>query len=575
MKNIESNIPNVKTRIFVPAKLQLNNWDAISVLFEDLKNREINSVDELHNWLLDRSELEAVLSEYSSRIWIRMTCDTNDTVAKADFDNFYSYIEPQMQRAWHILNIKFNDSPFKDDLDNEIFGVYKKIIKTQINFYCEENVEPNAEISKLKAEYSKITGAMTIEYNGETMTMQKASLFLKSSNRNIRETVFNKIYARRKEDEQKLNTLFSDLLKLRHKVAINAKYDDFRDYMFQELCRFDYNAQDCFDFHTTIEKNITPIAERILTKRKQNLNLSQLKPWDLNAEPNGKDALKAFTDDQDLISKSIECFDKLHPYFGNCIRKMKAINHLDLNSRIGKAPGGYMSPLYETSIPFIFMNGVGSLKDLVTMVHESGHAFHEFLTAKYDITAFKQYPSEIAELASMSMELLTMDHWDTFFNNEQDLIRAKKEHLEDIFIMLPWIATIDAYQHWLYTNPYHSLEERGRKWIEIYQRFHPKIVNWDGLEHIQSMIWQRQLHLYEVPFYYIEYGMAQLGAIAIWMNFKKDSQKTLEAYIQALSVGYTKSIPDVYKIAGIEFEFSNTYVRNLAEFVHTELTELY
>lgn len=566
-------IPTQKPRIFLPAELDLSKWENLAPFFNDLKERDIQNIEDLQHWLLDKSELEAVLQEYSSRIWIRTTCNTADADGQALFENYFGNIEPNLQKEWNELNIKFNNCPYIDELDDNLFGVYKKLINSQLKIFRAENVDLLSQINLKSSEYAKIAGAMSVTIDGEDMTLQKAALFLKSDDRAKREEVFRKIWDRRKEDETKLNDLFSELLKLRHKVATNAGYENFRDYTFQALGRFDYTVEDCYDFHNSIEKNIVPIATKILESRKERMQVNPLRPWDTTAELDGA-PLKAFSDSQDLIAKSINCFDKVHPYFAKCIDVMNKHQNLDLESRKNKAPGGYMTPLYESQIPFIFMNGVGSLKDMITMLHEGGHAFHEFLTAKYDVTGFKTYPSEIAELASMSMELLTMDSWDQFFSNPTEIRRAKQEHLQDILLMLPWIALVDAYQHWIYTHPYHSLEERARQWTELSNRFMPQIIDWTGLEQYYQMNWQRQLHIFEIPFYYIEYGMAQLGAIAIYMNSKNDKDKTIHEYIRALSLGYTQSIPEVYKAAGIKFDFSNQYIKDLAGFVSHELISL-
>ena len=243
-------------------------------------------------------------------------------------------------------------------------------------------------------------------------------------------------------------------------------------------------------------------------------------------------------------------------------------------SKEGKAPGGYNYPLYESGIPFIFMNAVGSPRDLVTMMHEGGHAVHSFLSRDLKLASFKSCPSEVAELASMSMELISMDHWDVFYKNPEDLKRAKIEHLEDIVATLPWIAIIDKFQHWIYENPKHSVEERNQAWLEIEKEFSNGVTDWTGCEDSLKYSWHKQLHLFEVPFYYIEYGMAQLGALAIWRNYKLDPSKAIEQYKEALKLGYTKGIKEIYKTAGIEFNFSAEYISELADFLNTELESI-
>ena len=257
----------------------------------------------------------------------------------------------------------------------------------------------------------------------------------------------------------------------------------------------------------------------------------------------------------------------MDPFFGDCLKTMQSMGHLDLESKTGKAPGGYNYPLYEIGVPFIFMNAVGLHRDLITMVHEGGHAIHSFLNRKLEITAFKNIPSEAAELASMSMELLSMKYWDAFYPNADELLRARLEHLEDLLKVLPWIAQIDAFQHWIYTNPTHSLEERSNNWLHLSQRFGTGLTDWTGFEDLQANAWQRQLHLFEVPFYYIEYGIAQLGAIGVWKNSLENESEAIEKYKAGLSLGYTRSLPQIYETAGVAFDFSPTRIGSLMEFV--------
>ena len=291
----------------------------------------------------------------------------------------------------------------------------------------------------------------------------------------------------------------------------------------------------------------------------------------VQVDPNGNEPLKPFDGGEDLLDKCIACFDQIRPYYGDCIRQMKVMGHLDLVSRKGKAPGGFMYPLYETGVPFIYMNAVGLLSDAVTMVHEGGHAIHSFYTKDMELTFFKSTPSEVAELASMSMELISMEHWNVFFKDEDSCKRARKEQLQGVLATLPWVAMVDEFQHWLYENSDHTHQERHDKWATISKRYGTGLVDWTSYENYQKTAWQRQLHIYEVPFYYIEYGMAQLGAIAIWRNYKQNPEKALDDYDRALKLGYTKTISEIYETAGIKFDFSAAYVKDLANFVKCEL----
>jgi oligoendopeptidase F len=344
--------------------------------------------------------------------------------------------------------------------------------------------------------------------------------------------------------------------------------------MFASLGRYDYTAQDCFKFHQSIKKTIKPIIEKSNLERKRKLGLNQLKPFDLEVDLDGKEALKPFINSDDLIKKSIACFDKLDKEFGDVLRKLNKLNHLDLDSRKGKAPGGYNYPLYHTGVPFIFMNSAGTFRDMITMLHEGGHAIHSIFTAHYPLIDNKSMPSEVAELASMTMELITIDYWNEFFENESDIKRAVSNHLISSLKSLIWIAIVDSFQHWIYENPYHTKEERGEKWNQLLNEFDSQLVDYSGYEKNKTYSWQKQLHIYEVPFYYIEYGFAQLGALAIYANYKKNAREAIEAYKKTLKMGYTDSIPQIYKAANISFDFSEQYVESIVNTVMNELEKL-
>ena len=414
----------------------------------------------------------------------------------------------------------------------------------------------------------------TVELDGQIVTMQQAAKELKGADRTRRKMVFELMIARRLKDVAALDTLFNSLLELRHKVAVNANFDNFRDFKFEAMGRFDYSIQDCFNFHDSIAEEIVPIVTEFQKEKKAQLGYSELKPYDLDIDPSGKPPLNPFKTGEELLDKSIKVFYQIDPYFGECLETMREMGHLDLVSKKGKSPGGYNYPLYEVGVPFIFMNAVGTQRDLITMIHEGGHAVHSFLSRELKLTAFKSLPSEVAELASMSMELISMDYWDVFYADETELKRAKKEQLETLLKILPWVAIVDKFQHWIYTNPNHTQEQRIDQWNSINDSFSGGHIDWSGFEEAKSTSWHRQLHIFEVPFYYIEYGMAQLGAIAVWRNYKNNPQKAIEQYMAALKLGFTKSIPEIYAAAGIKFDFSREYVKELADFVKMELRKL-
>lgn len=567
-------IPTKPQRKFVSENLVIDSWLKLESYFEDLKNRKIENVEQLKIWLKDCSELEAVLEEDMAWRYIKMNIDTTNSSLTESFSFFINEIEPKIAPYTNEFNLKLTNSPFVNQLNGSGYAIFLRGIKKQIEIFREENIPLNTKLSEESQKYGAITASMTIQYEGKEQTLQQASNYLKNTNRAIREEVFYLINNRRIQDEDKLNTLFSSLVKLRNQVAKNAGFKNYRDYMFASLGRFDYTPQDCFDFHNAIEKEVVPVTNGFDTDKKHKLGLDSLKPWDTSVDSSGKEALKPYKGADELIEKTISAFNKLNPYFGECLSIMNEMKHLDLESKKGKAPGGFNYPLHEIGVPFIYMNSVDSQRDLVTMVHEGGHAVHSFLTRELELTGFKDTPSEVAELASMSMELLSMDFWDEFYINPEELKRAKIEQLEKALETLPWVASIDKFQHWIYENPEFTIEELYTQWNEIMKSFGSNQVDWKGCEKMQSVLWQKQLHLFEVPFYYIEYGMAQLGAFAVWRNYKQNPQKAIEQYINALKLGYTKSIKEIYKTAGIEFNFSQEYIKELVDFVKIELDKI-
>jgi oligoendopeptidase F len=562
-----------KPRTYIPQELTIT-WESLEPLFTELQNREINSTTELEQWLRDRSELEAALEEDFAWRYIKMSCDTANEELVKNFQYFATEIEPKISPLANELNKKFVESPFMDDLDKEKYFVYSRAIKKALELYRDENIELFTELQVKQQKYQSTTGAMSVEINGQEYTLEQASIFIKDLNREVRENAWKTIQQRRLVDKDDLNILFDELIKLRNQVSLNAGFENYRDYMFQALGRFDYTPQDCYDFASAIEKEIVPILKEQAEKRREALSLELLKPWDLEVSISGKAALKPFNNGEELIDKSIACFNAIDEKLGSKLATMKANNLFDVESRKGKAPGGYNYPLAETGAPFIFMNSANSLRDLTTMVHEGGHAVHTFLTANLELNDFKHCPSEVAELASMSMELISMDNWDVYFDNAEDLNRAKKEQLADVLKTLPWVAVIDQFQHWIYTNPNHTAADREETFKQIFNRFGAGFADWTDLEQQFGNGWQKQLHLFEVPFYYIEYAIAQLGAIAVWKNYKENPEKALEQYLAALSLGYTKPMNEIYETAGIKFDFSAEYVKELASFVKSELEKL-
>lgn len=558
-------------RTFLPENFEVKDWDSLKPYFEELLEREIRSAGELETWLHNLSELEAVVTEDACWRQIRMTCDTDNKEYEEAFNYFYTEIQPKIQPIADKLNRKLVESPYCRQLDKDKYFTYIRSVKNSIELFREENVPLFAELSVQQQQYGVITGKMTVNVNGQELTLQQAAKYLENPDRKLREEVYHKINSRRLQDKDALNELFTSLVAKRKKVAENAGFPNFRDYKFREMGRFDYTPEDCYEYHEAVKLHILPLEKQILEYKRQKLGLDKLRPWDVAAEPEGVEPLTPFKTGNGLLEKTIACLDKLNPYFGDCLRKMRELNRLDLESRKGKAPGGYNCPLPETGAPFIFMNAAGQSADVTTMLHEGGHAIHSFLTHHLELNAFKDYPTEMAEVASMAMELMSMEYWDIFYPDPEDLKRAKYQQLERVITIFSWIATIDKFQHWVYLHPNHSLEEREAKWMEILDEFSTGMIDHNGLEEYRKYSWQKQLHLYEVPFYYIEYGIAQLGAIGLWKQYIENPGKALDNYMKALSLGGMKTLPELYEAAGLKFSFSPAYISELTDFVKSRM----
>jgi len=565
-------LPARPKRKFLPEDFAVSTWDSLKPFFENLVSRTIATVDQLKQWLRDRSELESVIGEDMGWRYIRMTCYTDQEAYREAYQDFVQNIQPNIAPYSDLLNKKTLESPFISAVEKERgYDLMVRNLKKEVELFRSENIPLFTQISTETQKFAEISGAMTVEIDGQEMTLPQAGVILQSTDRTKREEVYRKMTARRLKDKDLLDDLFTKLISLRHQAARNAGFSNFRDYQFKAYGRFDYTPLDCFHFHEAIECEVVPLLNEFAKERKARLQVSDLRPWDKAVDAQGRPPLKPFQNGKELTQKSIAVFKRLNPYLGQCLEVMEKMGHLDLESRKGKAPGGYNYPLAEIGVPFIFMNATSTMRDMTTIMHEGGHAVHNFLTMNLELNDFKSPPMEVAELASMSMELISMDEWPIFFAEEQDFKRAKYEQLEDLIETLPWVATIDKFQHWIYENHHHTSLERKEKWNLIFNQFSDTVTDWTGLQENKDYLWQKQLHLYEVPFYYIEYGMAQLGAIAVWRNFKKDKRNGLQKYQDALKLGNMTTIPEIYKTAGIKFDFSRGYIHELMSFVKDEL----
>lgn len=560
-------------RHFIHSDFVMTDWESIEPFFKDLLDRNIDDKESLHQWLKDQSELEALVNEDACWRQIRMTCDTENKALEEAFNYFCLEIQPKIQPYADALNKKLVNHPLSVHLDPRFFFTYLRSLKKNIDLFREANIPLQAELSVLQQQYGVITGKMTVTINGNEYTLQQALQFLEHPDRSVRETAYHTIQQRRLEDRDALSQLFDQLIAKRNQEALNAGFDNYRDYRFKELGRFDYGKEACFAFHDAVKQHVLPLVNRIYQHKKEQLGLDTLRPWDIEAQPEGISPLRPFTTGEELLEKTISCFHQLRPFFGECLEKMKSLQHFDLESRMGKAPGGYNCPLAESGAPFIFMNAAGQMSDVTTMVHEGGHAVHSFLSHPLELNGFKEYPMEMAEVASMAMELFSMEHWLVFFPDTNELTRAKAHQLERVITIFPWIAIIDKFQHWLYEHPQHSHEERTEKWLEILHEFSDDVIDYSGLDSYRMNGWQKQLHLFEVPFYYIEYGIAQLGAIGMWMQFKENQEAALDKYCEALALGGTQTLPQLYATAGLSLDFSPDRIKVLMDFVGEQLNQ--
>ena len=560
---------------FIPSNLEINNWEDLQPYVEKLIEHPINSDQDLQDLILYYSEVISVFAEQYAWSYIKMSCDTKNKAHVKRYDNFSSVINPEVSKAGNIVDKKITGSEYFSSLSPERYGQLTKILNRDLEMFRDENVPIKAEISKLSSKFDQLAGGLTANINGKELPLPIAGKMLQSSNREERFTAWKAIQECRYKHANEFDDIYSNMIKKRHQVALNAGYENYRDFQHDNLHRFDYTPENTLVFHDAVEKFVVPLAREIDQRNREKLNLTEddFRPWDQSGEPEGKEPLKPFEGGEELVNKAIDIFSALKPEFGQNLQAMKDNRLFDLESRNGKAPGGYNYPLEVTGMPFIFMNAAGTQRDVTTMVHEGGHAMHTFLCNNEPLVQYRGTPSEMAETASMSMELMTSPYWDKFYSKE-DHIRARREHLEGIISFFPWCATVDAFQHWIYLNPDHTVEERDDYFVELSNRFGSTIVNWDKYEHYHRKGWQRQSHIFGVPFYYIEYGIAQLGALQVYRNFVHDQESGLKGYIAGLSMGNSKPMPEIWDKMGIKFDFSVETIRELMNFVQDELDKL-
>lgn len=571
---------------FVPLDLDGTDWDAVEPYFKELEARGLNTPQEFEKWLIDRSELEAQIGESAANTYIDMTCDTGDESKQNAWTRVLEDVMPKLTPACFALDTRLEALFERFGDSGGRYAVLERVTKADVGLFREENIPLQTEVAKLDQAYDRVCGAMSVEYEGEERTIPQMAGYAESTDRAVRESAWRAVAERRLNDRDEIDGIYDRMVALRHEIARNAGFDDFVGYAYTAKHRFDYGPEHAAAFHDAIEQHAMPFVARLDERRKAGLGLDALRPWDLGVDPRNRAELKPFTDGPDLVAKSREVFARMRPELGEMFATLGDGTNtsgssggacLDLDSRRGKAPGGYQYMRDRTRRPFIFMNAAGVHRDMETMLHEAGHAFHSMYAKGEPLVWYREAPIEFAEVASMSMELLAMPYYDAFYPSAQDADRARRKQLEGTISTLPWIATIDAFQHWVYRNPSHTRAQRTEAWLSTVERFGHMghRCDWSGLDDERASFWQKQGHLFGVPFYYIEYGIAQLGALGIWLRSVEESEDAaLDAYKRAMALGGARPLPELFEAAGLPFDFGAETVGRLVERVQAELDKL-
>jgi oligoendopeptidase F len=567
-------LPAHKPRRFVPQGIDLGDWNNIAPLFDQLEARAAAcaSAAELECWLLDWSELNAAIDEESAKRYIAMTCHTDNAEAEKAYLHFIEHVDPQLKPRQFKLAQTYAKHPLRAQLPNLRYQVFDRDTQVQVELFREENVPLETEEAKLAQQYQKLSGSLTVQFRGEEKTLIQMGRYLEEPDRPLRREAWELIANRRLQEAGNFEEIFDQLARLREQIAKNAGFANYRDYAFRKMGRFDYTPDDCVAFHQAVEQEIMPVLLELQAERKRQLGVEPLRPWDLATDPLSRPPLRPFEQVDQMVSRTQEIFDRLDPELAAGFQRMQKLRLLDLANRKGKAPGGYQSNLSEARVPFIFMNAVGLQRDVETILHEAGHAFHALATRDEDLFAYRSAPIEFCEVASMSMELLGGEFLEKFYALPE-ANRARRMHLEGIINVLAWIATVDAFQHWIYTHPGHASAERTAAWSELMNRFGGD-PDWQGYEAARANLWHRQLHIFTHPFYYIEYGIAQLGALQVWSNSKRDKTRALSDYKRSLALGGSRPLPELFAAAGCKFEFSRKTMAPLVTLVRGELGKL-
>jgi len=560
-----------RPRSFVPQAIDLGDWPQIAPLFDQLETRaaQAKSAADLERWLIDWSELCAALDEEASRRYIAMTCHTDNADAEQAYLHFVEHVEPQLKPRQFALEQLYVAHPQRKNLPKARYEVFDRDVANHVQLFRPENVALETEEAKLGQQYQKLIGAQAVNFHGEEKTLVQMGRFLEEPDRALRREAWELVAQRRLQDAEKCEEIFDELVKLRTQIAKNAGFDNYLEFVFRQKARFDYTPADCVKFHDAIESEIMPAVREIQNDRRRKLNLEKLRPWDLAVDPQNRAPLKPFADVGEMVARTQKIFNHLDAELAGNFQEMRDKRLLDLDNRKGKAPGGYQSTLAEARVPFIFMNAVGVQRDVETILHEAGHAFHAQATRGEDLYPYRGAPIEFCEVASMAMELLGNEFIEEFYA-PAEAARARKTHLEGVIGFFPWMAVVDAFQHWIYTHPGHTRAERKAAYLRLMDRFGGE-VDFSDFEEVRAHSWHRQLHIFLYPFYYVEYGIAQLGALQVWANSKANKAKALDDYKKSLTLGGSRPLPELFAAAGCKFQFDAATIRPLIQLAGNEL----
>ncbi|TKH30185.1 M3 family oligoendopeptidase [Bacillus cereus] len=551
--------------------IDISNVLQLEKTLSTLLNKMISSKLDLENWLKEQSKVIWEIEEQLRSHYIAFQCNTDDEGIKDTFEHDQQFVKPLLKRYQNLLDNKYLESPFRMELDSNVYGLLDAKIKNAQKLFCEENIELEIQEDKLVTEYFEITGGLSGIWDGEEKTITELQSYLQDSNRDIRKKAKTIISEQFLSVEKEFQNILNQLIEIRHQKAKNIQLENYRDYMFKKYERFDYSAKDCYELAESIRKYVVPLKDKIMLEKKEKLQVDTLRPWDVSAVTPDQKVLKPIANENDLIEKSTHIFNKLDVEFSALLNRMYKHNCLDLTSRKGKAAGGFCEYLPASQLSYIFMNLNYTQDDIITFIHEMGHSIHNELIKPLKLRQYIEIPAETAELASMTMELFSLNYWDTFYTDKKDLKQAKINFFKDVISYLPIMLIVDQFQHWLYENPIHTSEERNEKYLQLQKHYQSSVIHIDGYENWIATSWLPVLHIFEVPFYYIEYAIAQLGALQMYKQYKEDPKQALENYKKALSLGSSQSIKEVYDAAGIRFDFSGETIKELMLFVEKEL----